>query len=415
MLYFKNHDLPNVAISAIAGHTIFYFDNNHLYSHSIQTGICTEVFKLETVSFLSVLEESFLCLLTGNILLVTSINSNLLKIEIKLKTIPEKVFKYKDALGFIYPESIEIFKIGKKRSVLIETPFVIRDIATDDEHSYVLTSRNQVLKFKNIFITEQFTPPTRMSCIMDTVEQFNRIFIYKESLFLLSNDSVHKYHINRTSLSLQYTLALDSRDAVIYKDYLMSETLVHLSKAPFLLIKDKVYSFDGHIAITAGRLYFLEEEDSIQENTYPIYSSGDTTRSINPNSFKIPEIIKDQGQREQYQQSCILLEEYKRMVERAEEIIKGLNSKEKKQEEELCELKEKLEVLEKKNEELNKRVESLKARARKVACSGDSRRFYSRVSLLKELLEKVPTGKLNSLKEKLKVQNVVLKDKAISK
>lgn len=413
MLYFKNHDLPNAAVSAIAGDTIFYFDNKHVYTYSIATGSHTALFNLETVSFFSVLQASFLCVLTGNILIVTSINKNLLKSEIKLKSIPNKVFQYKDALGFIYQDSIEIFKIGKKKTVKIETQFVIRDIATDENDSYVLTSGNQVFKFKNIFITEQFTVPTKMSCIMESIEQFNRIFIYKDSIFLLSRDSVHKYHINRNSLCLQYTLAVDSADAFVYEDYLVSNTLVHLSKAPFLLIRDKVYGFDGHMAITAGRLYIFEEDGDMKESTNLTYASGACSRSINPNSFEIPEIIKDQGQREQYLKNCILLEEYKRMIERAQEINESLDLREKKRKEELCELKEKLQVVEKKNEEIKKRVEAMKTRARKVAFGGDTTKFYSRVSLLKELLEKVPAGKLSSLREKLKVQNVVLKDKAV--
>lgn len=440
-VYFRDHDIPSISTTAICRDQVFYFHEHHLRSYSLSTSSHSKVFPVKNSSFLTVLKDTLLCNVSGNLLTIVNTTHSTSTYpskhsEVVLKEMPIQILKYNDScnhyLGFLYSESIEIFKVRENASMegamnkqspglLIEVklPFKTKSMACTGDDTYILTEENQILRCKSIFVAQCITLVSKIKYISEGVEDFHKIYAFQKFIFVKTDKSILKYEILGDALLLQYTFAIQNSGCEIVQDFLLSDSLVHLSKAPFMIVKDKIYGLEQgvseYIAVSPGRIYFLSGETNVeQDSSYrPRYEMNDYKITINPQLIKIPDFIKDEQQKEQFLNNSIRLKKYESILEVLRKIDIDLDVREREGEKEYRLINEKLELLKNRRDEMEERAKSIRKRAGRVMFKGDLTSFYEKMKILENFLQKLPVRKFDSLKNRLKAQKAVLKDKAL--
>lgn len=414
MLYFKSHSIQNTSVSAIYNETVFY-SNNGIFSYSLSSGESREMLPIKSASSVGILDDSTLYVLSGNNLTFLSTHGYPNRKDLRLCEIPTRCIEYQKQVGFLYATGIEICK-NKRSPVKIETGFKIKDMAVWDEECYILTESGRVLRCRNMFITEQLN--IQGSMVIPKIEKresaYERIFAYKDNIFLMSSAVVEKYKIENNTLVLLYRFAYTGsyKDAFMHQDYLATDSLVHLSKAPFLVLKDRLFCFNGKVGVAADRIYFLEEtRQAIEER--PLYESRKFESTVNRSAIKVPEFVKDAVQKEKFINNSAIVMQYEKIAEEIRSLCKSLEKREMECAKELGEIRDKITDLERKGDMIRRRVAEIKIRADKVAFKGNAKDFYEKITLLDSLLKSVKPERLENVKEMLKAQNAILKEKAI--
>ena len=261
-------------------------------------------------------------------------------------------------------------------------------------------------------MTRTILGSTPLDIFPPTNQNFAQIFIWDNHLFLMSQNTVEKYEITEKSLILAYSLKIDNCKPII-NGYLLSHNLIQLSKAPFLVLKDELLSFDGKIGISANRIYYFKEDlqNSKNELTYDMKTFS---VSINPNTIKIPEVFKDEQQQKDFLKNEMKIRKYEILLEKMNEIEKDINQRES----ELLMIYDGLKIkatdLENKTESLRKRVQQLRNKADRIQFKGTSTEFYSKIELLDKILKNLPNHlELTQFKDILKSQKAALINKII--
>ncbi|ELA41317.1 uncharacterized protein VICG_01690 [Vittaforma corneae ATCC 50505] len=442
-VYFRDHDIPNTSTIAISRDNVFYFNDHFIHVYSQSTNSHSKVFPVKNSSFLTVLKDAFLCSVSGNVLTLININTahsihahSSSHSEVILKEIPIQILKYNDTrnnyLGFLYTESIEIFKVredagrsknmnGSSPGLLIEIqlPFKAKSMACTGDDTYILTSQNQILRCKNVFITQCITLLSKIKYIPEVTDNACKIYAFERFIFIKTDKSILKYEIAEDTLLIQYTLAIQNSSDEVVLNFFLSDTLIHLSKAPFMIMKDRIYGLDQgiseYIAVSSKRIYFLNTEVSAgQTNTYqPTYEMSDYKITVNPTTVKIPDFIRDEQQKDQFLKNSLLLKKYESILNVLQKIDMDLDVREHENEKEYELISERLELLNSKRDELEERARNIRKRAERLVFRGDLTGFYDKIRILENFLQKLSVKKFDSFKSRLKAQNTILKNKAV--
>lgn len=411
---FSNHNISDISTSAICEDRIYYFSDNYISYYDMSNKTHTKLLKTKQPIFLISIQNTKLCICIGNtIKLINCLNIHGEMIEFILKDVPIKTFEFDGNLGFIYSNSFELLLINKhSKPNLISIPMAIKDICTSGDYSFILTCEGKVIRIRNIFMTRTILGSTPLDIFPPTNQNFAQIFIWDNHLFLMSQNTVEKYEITEKSLILAYSLKIDNCKPII-NGYLLSHNLIQLSKAPFLVLKDELLSFDGKIGISANRIYYFKEDlqNSKNELTYDMKTFS---VSINPNTIKIPEVFKDEQQQKDFLKNEMKIRKYEILLEKMNEIEKDINQRES----ELLMIYDGLKIkatdLENKTESLRKRVQQLRNKADRIQFKGTSTEFYSKIELLDKILKNLPNHlELSQFKDILKSQKAALINKII--
>lgn len=417
---FVEHSIPNVSVTTYSSGKIYYHHQEHIYLYNLSNRSHIQLHQMQECSEMFII-RNVLCAVHANLLKVFEKEPR----ELRLKEIPRKIIlsndsvENKDGVGFLYEDSIEIFNLGRYPIRVVDVPSAlgIVDFANAGDTTYILDKEGQVLKSKSIFLTHQIMSAVLLTVVPKTTRVYNGIFAYNDKMFLMAVDScIEKYDVGDRSLVLEYSYTFQSRrNAIVKSGFLLGEHMVHLSNAPILVLSDQVHnvfqlSGDSLMGITAGRIYFIGEVPKLPTNklSYELHKHNLT---INPNSIEIPEFIKDQQQIDQFMRNETLLRGCEAVLEQIQSIGRDLERRESELEAQRTELESEIEKMEEKRKAVEERIHRLVERARKVRVKGSLDGFYKRIEALEREMELVSTKDLSGLKEKLKAQRAVLREK----
>jgi hypothetical protein len=149
---YLDHTIPDTSLSTISLNKVFYYFNNSLFSYDISSKTHLKLVTTEKPSFLFSTLNTHLCFVNANILNLFNLSKEIQ--EIKLKDIPIKIIKFKESVGFLYKNSLEIlnYKKESKKLILIEFGINVKDISNSDEFTIILTEEGRLFKMRNIFV-----------------------------------------------------------------------------------------------------------------------------------------------------------------------------------------------------------------------------------------------------------------------
>lgn len=446
---FIDHEIPDSSLSAITPSKIFYYHNNHIFSYEIQSKTHLKLFQIERPSFLISLLKTYLCFVNGNkVKIFNHVNLCANTVEVNLKEIPIKVVQYENSLCFIYKDTVELLFIKKDGTISLNCIEIsILDMCCSKEKSFILTREGKVFKTMNLFVMRSLMAMTEMNGISKGEStgifiEGNHIFISKyknnttseidtttkdkstseiekassnDALNIYSSFIVEKYEISGNCLNLEYSLDKINSIVKIQSGFLLGSDLIQLDKAPFLVVKDKLFSFNGQIGISANRIYLIKEtpENVKNELTYEMKSFSKT---INENLIEIPDFFKDEKQRKNYLENEVKIKKYEILINQINELEKDLEVREKSILETYENISREIKDLEVKKESIETLVYALRKRAEKVSFKGNSEGFYGKINYLEKVLEKLPglmRNELSEFKNRLLAQKVALTSKFV--
>lgn len=443
-IYFKNHPIQNTTRTTFYNDKIFYFYNTSILSYSLSNDSTSKIAILKNSHFLTNYKGTLLYSLFNNTLSIINTKNNLIN-EIILKLIPLQIIEDNNFIGFVYNNSIELLKKSNNQLTELNLPWNIKSISCFGEYSYFLTQNNEILRSKNIFLTQFLTIPVRIKTNQKLEEDLCKIYFYKNNIFIKSIKRILKYKIDKDLLIFEYSIISDINDEII-EGYLLGKNLIHLSRAPIRILNERVYNIfsnnsdnndtnfnntdnninnsdytfnnnGGIMALTDARIYFINNflfnsKKLNNINSFEIYKNE---FSINPNSIIIPDCIKDQKQKDQFLKNQLLLKKYEILMENIRKIDTNLEIREYENSKEYNQIIDKLNLLNNKIEGIEKRVKKIREKAEKVVLKGNTEGFYDKLNILNNKLESLEKrGKLEELREfkrQLKAQNVILKEK----
>jgi len=424
-IHYKDHSIPNTAVSASHGDSIFYFHSQAVHSYSLSTGKHKRLFPLKSSSVLILLRGSFICSVSGSVLSIAnfsptsgSLSSNLH--EVPLKDVPLQVLQFTDRnshfIGFLHPDSLEIFKLKEAapRSVpgtltAIRLPFRARGMACTAASTYFLTEAGSILRCSNIFIAQCMTLTARMH---GTSGDFTGIYSAGEAILLRSGTTVSRYETTGEALVLQYSLETQSRDDEVVLGFLLGNRLVQLGRAPFMILNERISHLTEGMAVGAGRVYFIER-GSEEAEYRPTYEMRDYRTTINPECIKVPEVVKDKGQREGYLRNALALKKFEAVLKTLQRISSDLSEREEQSNEEYGEIMKAVEAVDERRRKLEARVNEIRERAERVKFNGELSGFYEKIGELEKRLGSLAVGRFEEHKKKLRGQRAVLNEKYI--
>lgn len=343
---------------------------------------------------------------------------------------PIQILKYKEMIGIIYKDKIEILNINQNmtkgtitmKQILNEwnIPLNIKRISCNEDRTFILTDKNEIFTCRNVFITEQITRLKKMK--IEIKKEVADIRCHDVSLFILysQNEStfddniskIEKYRID--SVEFLYSFDINGR-CIIIDDYIATEdSLIHLSTAPFLILKDSLSSLlfkdSILIGVSPSRIYYIESNQDSTSKYELSYEMKDYTSLIDPNCIKIPDFIKDERQRRDFLDNEILLRKYEITLDKINEIDIDLESRERQDEEEYLRIKEMIESIERRTASIEERISEMKKRAERSMFRGDTRPFYEKIRKIEEALKEKEKVDLKKYKMKLMAQREILRN-----
>lgn len=414
---FANHTIPDPSLSAIASDRIFYYSDGYIFSYEISTSKHTRISNSERPTSLFTASDSKLLIVSGNTVKILDY-SNFSSESVKLKEIPIRSAIYNGSnftgTSFIYKDSFEILSVNKHiKPSLIHIILPVKDMCFCDEFTFIITNENRIARMRNIFLTREILGLSSMHIYPSTDKVYSRIFIQESNMFVKTETLLEKYEIGDQVLNLEYSLAIES-NCSFSKGYLLSSSFIQLSKAPFLVLKDRLFYFDGKLGISVNRIYSFK--DVLEPNKNKIAYSTPSFRqtTINPNTIKVPAIFKDEKQKEDFLKNELKIRKYEILLEKMNEINADIDRKETEVSNFYQDLKHQMDILEEKANIIKEKVRDLRKRAENIKFKGSKEEFYRKIDLLKMNLDSLPGSKeLNEFKNTLKAQKATLSNKSI--
>lgn len=424
---FVEHDIPNVSITAYTSGKVYYHHKSHIYSYDLSSRSHVRLHEMQECSGMFFI-KNVLCAVHANFLKVFEKEPR----ELRLKEVPQRIVPSNDSMGnrdgvgFLYGDSIEIFNLGRYpiQTVSVSPDLKVVDFVNVEDTTYILGVQGRILKTKNIFLTHQIRSDTPLTVIPETAKAYSGIFAQDGEMFLAAklddgdkkNSWIEKYEIGDRSLVLEYSFTFQSsRNVIVKSGVLLGECMVHLSNAPILVVRDCIYNIfeignKDLVGISPGRIYFIGEVPKLADNklSYEL-SSHDFT--INPNSIKVPDFIRDQQQIDHFLRNEILLQKCETILERIQSIDLDLARRESELDTQRTGLEGEMEKMEGRRRIVEERIHVLVSRARRVRVKGNLDGFYKKIEILEREIEQSSTKDFSEMKEKLKAQRTVLRGK----
>ncbi|ORD94471.1 hypothetical protein ECANGB1_666 [Enterospora canceri] len=403
--------------TALSNVYMFYLSMNGLFRYSLEDDSVENIQLFGEQIFCI---KDVLCILNRNILTVYfDLVTNILNYTVESRII--HIRQSEEYLLFICENSLECIRVERNKATQSRIRIRnIRDATIKDEFIYIVTAE-EVFRANKILLNKE----NEYNCIGEgdliKIDEFltikktrliyskdvKRCYVFNDNIALLFKEELMVYKMDNGKLREKFKLKQSTEVWNIDQYGILSskEGLVDMSKAPTMLLSDKIYCSSKNGYVGENRVYYVDEIKGEYSNRITMGNESIREIRIDKNEIVVPEYAKDV--KELYINFKSKINEWNKIHEQISK-----NDSRNKIEQEVRELQESVEKeiakLNKKKEVVEKRIGILMEKAGKIKM--DTKRMRALMDELAGKLNRAMKKNISKYVGKLKMQKAAFLD-----